>query len=442
MRRFSGPFTEQHAERLLWRAGFGPKPGEAKALAQRGLVGAVRSLTRVSGPARLVGPEPTGKDGHPLAPRDAWGHDHLWWLDRMVRSDQPFVERMTLVWHDWFATSRDTSDGNLMLRQNATLRKHARGSFRSLLAAVTSDPAMLLWLSGAFNTKWSPNENYARELMELFTLGAGASYTERDVREHARALTGWQRTSTGSGSGRFRYVRAAHDTGRKRIFGRRGRFDWRDSLDLCLAHPAHRRFVVTKLWGAFVPATPDRVTVRSLVALYRPGRPILPVLEAILMHPALYMGPRQVKSPIVQTAGLLRATGRAVHDESLSWAGALSGQQLFRPPNVAGWDEDRWLDTGTWHGRWVTANLVAKPDALGEGPYPHPLPESPADAVARALRHWGDPTISATTRAELERFAGEVDRAATARWQREQYPRLRQNALRMLIATSPDSLTC
>ena len=218
---YKGPFGREQAERLLWRAGFGPRKGEAAALAKLGLDGAVRSLTRPGG-EKFVGPAPHDDKGRGLAPGDAWGHDHLWWMDRMVRTSRPLVERMTLVWHDWFATSlAGVGSQKLMLNQNKLLRRLSLGSFDTMLREVTKDPAMLLWLSGTENTKWSPNENYARELMELFTLGAGQGYTERDVREQARALTGfdndWKR---GAGNVNFRYDRERHDGGSKRIFGK------------------------------------------------------------------------------------------------------------------------------------------------------------------------------------------------------------------------------
>src|SRR5919204_862581 len=209
---YRGPFGRAQAERLLWRAGFGPTPGEADKLASLGLDGAVQSLTR-PGPERLEGPAPHDDKGRPLAPYDLWGHDHLWWLDRMVRTTTPLLERMTLVWHDWFATSNDGVDSQrLMLEQNNRLRRHALGSFPELLLAVTNDPAMLLWLNGSDNTKWSPNENYARELMELFTLGAGRGYGESDVRNQARALTGWRNDwQRGVGATNFRYDASRHD---------------------------------------------------------------------------------------------------------------------------------------------------------------------------------------------------------------------------------------
>src|ERR1700744_2169232 len=162
-----GRCTERNATRLLWRAGFAPRPGEARALAQLGLEGAVASLTRPAGPAQLIGAKPHAK-GRPLDPDNVWGDAHCWWLDRMVRSTHQLTERMTLIWHSWFATSIEASTAALMLRQNAMMRARALGNFHDLLVQVTCDPAMLLWLSNSSNNKWSPNENYAREMMELF----------------------------------------------------------------------------------------------------------------------------------------------------------------------------------------------------------------------------------------------------------------------------------
>ena len=169
---FSGPFGVAEAERLLWRAGFGPRVGEAEELAALGLAGAVHKLTN-PGAEHLVGPEPRTEHGARLSPYDVWGQDHVWWLDRMVRTSRPLVERMALTWHDWFATSNEgVGSQRLMLNQNELFRSRGLGSFHDLLLAVTQDPAMLLWLNGAQNSKTAPNENYGREMMELFTLGA------------------------------------------------------------------------------------------------------------------------------------------------------------------------------------------------------------------------------------------------------------------------------
>ena len=440
---YSGGFGAPEAERLLWRAGFGPKPGQAEALAAKGLRSAVLSLTR-PGPEQLDGPAPMA-DGEPLAPRDAWGHDHLWWLDRMVRTNRPLVERMTLNWHDWFATSRSGVDkAQLMLDQNELLRRHALGNFGTLLTRITTDPAMLLWLSGSENNKWSPNENYARELMELFTLGAGRGYTERDVREQARALTGWRNDwDEGVGPHRFRFDPKFHDAGRKRIFGRAGRFGWRDSVRLCLNHRAHPSFLVGKLWSYFVPTPPDAKTAKALASLYvSRRRAVRPLVEAILMHPAFYEGPRMVKPPIVYLAGLLRATGRPVERDDWVWLSDLMGQMLFRPPNVAGWDETRWLDTATFRARWRAANQVIGDRQLQPGKTAWDVAEPAGAAVDRAAEFWGSPRLSDSTRAELERFAGDSMAMADKQWKKSQYVVIRQNALRLLVATSPDMQTC
>ena len=392
---------------------------------------------------RLRGPAPHDSDGHPLAPADAWGHDHLWWLDRMVRTNRPLVERMTLVWHDWFATSNDgVGSQRLMLGQNGLFRQHALGSFAKLLLAVTRDPAMLIWLSGVDNTKEAPNENYGRELMELFTLGAGRGYSENDVREQARALTGFRNEwDDGIGPHNFHFDGEYHDPGVKRILGKRGRFDWRDSCRLCLTHRAHPRFFVEKLWSYFIPTPPGKHTRHALTRLYvERNYAVRPVVEAILRHPRLYEGPRMVKPPAVYAAGLLRGMRRGVDTSSWSWIGHLMGQQLFYPPNVAGWDDTRWLDSGTWRGRWSAASeAICERRIEDDAGY---KPDNPKQAVDRALAFWGKPAISRQTRAALLSFARRVEAGATEDWQKETYPRLRQNALRMLVATSPDLQTC
>ena len=173
----------------------------------------------------------------------------------MVRSDHQLTERMTLIWHGWFATSVEASSAALMIGQNKMMRARALGNFHDLLVEVTRDPAMLMWLSGTDNTKYSPNENYAREVMELFTLGADrGAYTQHDVHEQARALTGFTNDWNNSGPSHFRFDPNLHDTGSKRIFGHRGRWRWRDTCRLCVHHPLHPSFMIAKLWGYFVGA--------------------------------------------------------------------------------------------------------------------------------------------------------------------------------------------
>jgi uncharacterized protein (DUF1800 family) len=439
---YEGTFGAAQAERLLWRAGFGPRKGEAEALAQLGLDGAVTALTN-PGRENFVGPEPKDDKSRPLAPYDAWGHDHLWWLDRMVRTSRPLVERMTLVWHDWFATSNNGVDSQkLMIKQNQLFRDHGLGSFADLTLSVTKDPAMLLWLNGSDNSKWSPNENYGRELMELFTLGAGRGYTEADVRQQARALTGFNNDwKDGAGPVNFRYETDRHDTGSKTIFKKRGPFTWKDSVRLVVTHPAHPSFFVRKLWSYFVPTAPDDATQRALEHIYvGNGRRIKPVVAAILMHPALYEGQRMVKSPAVYNAGLLRRLGRGVDTTAWVWLGEMSGQRLFEPPNVAGWDDSRWLDTATWRGRWHIATYVLRPYALDPNKTSQPFD---AQALLQgALDFWNTPALSEQTHAALLSFAqAALADAGKASWKRKPYAVMTQNALRQLIAVSPDMQT-
>jgi uncharacterized protein (DUF1800 family) len=445
-----GTLSRRDAERLLWRAGFGPRRGEAARLAGRDALAAVQTMTRVSGAANLEGAAPRDEDGNGIDPNNAWGHDHVWWLDRMVRSDQQLVERMALVWHDWFATTNnDVGNQRLMMAQNELFRTKGLGSFLDLALAVTRDPAMLQFLNGIENHKWKPNENYARELMELFTLGADrGAYTEDDVRELARALTGWRATwSDDVGMHDFRFDPNRHDTGTKTLWAgtaheRSGAFGWEDAVRLCLEHPMHRSFFVRKLWGAFVPTPPDAGTQAALEGLYwNSGFEIRPVVEAILAHPDLYGGPPMVKPPAVYTAGLLRARGQTIRTAGWAWLGGLAGQQLFYPPNVAGWNDQAWLDTATIRGRWYVAYTVLEEEYVD--PWPddeddrYSATETPDEAVAKALAFWDDPALSDETRAELDRFAAALP-TGLEDWRQGAMRAERQNALRHLVATAPD----
>jgi len=438
---YQGPFGKEQAERLLWRAGFGPAKGQAEQLASLGLQGAVSALLQPQ-PETLTGAAPVDRRGNAIAPQDALGHDHLWWLDRMVRGNQPLVERMTLVWHDWFATSRQgVSPQKLLTDQNQLLRRHALGSFQQLLLDVTVDPAMLIFLDGQRNTVRSPNENYARELMELFTIGAGRGYTEQDVREQARALTGFRSDFVqGVGRTNFRYDPAYHDTGTKTVFGKRGAFGWEEACRLCLEHESHPSFFVEKLWSYFVPTAPSAETSRSLQHLYKSsGYQVGPVVQAILLHPDLHQGARMVKSPVVLIAGMLRGLGRPLDTDGWVGFASAAGQQLFLPPNVAGWDEARWLDTNTFRGRWQAVSEAARPAALSTR-NPAAQPKDPAELVARAIAFWGSPTISEETQATLRTFVWRALDGVSAK-NRDLFAVYAENALRVLLAMSPDYQT-
>jgi hypothetical protein len=438
-----GRFTEADATRLLWRAGFGPQPGDARRLAKLGLDGAVRSLTRPHGPARLVGRSPHDEHGQPLDPINVWGDDHCWWLDRMVRSTHQLVERMTLVWHSWFATSIEASNAALMIRQNKMMRARALGNFHDLLVEVTRDPAMLMWLSGSSNNKYSPNENYAREMMELFTLGADRGYAQHDVHEQARALTGFTNDWNDGGPSNFHFEAKLHDTGVKKIFGHRGRFDWRDSCRLCVEHREHPSFLVEKLWGYFIASPPPRATAKELEHTYvRSGCEVRPLIEAILRHPHFYGGPRMVIPPAVYTAGLLRAQRRTIVTNAWGWVSQQMGQKLFEPPNVAGWDYAHWLDTSRWAGRLTAVNYAMLGRTLDTGAKHYPVHEGPAEAVNSALNYWHNPALSAHTHRNLLAFSHRAQRGIKADWEQVTFRVLRQNALRALIPTTPEWQTC
>jgi uncharacterized protein (DUF1800 family) len=442
----SPAITLDQAYRLLWRAGFGPSAGQAESMAGQPLQEVVFSLTRPSGAATLNGPEPVNEEGQPLAPTTAWGDDHCWWLDRMVRSDQQLVERMTLIFHDWFANSNEqVNSQSLMLEQNDLFRSMALGSFEQLFLAVTANPAMLLFLNGTSNNKWDPNENYAREMMELFSLGADrGAYTEDDVREMARTLTGWRSDwSEQLGSHNFRFDPSYHDTGQKTVFGQTGNWNYEDAVRLCVSHPLHASFFVTKLWGYFIPTPPSEATLASLQGVYTSSAySVGAVVEAILQHPDFYEGPELVTPPVVFNAGLLRAISRPIDTTAWAWLGANAGQQLFYPPNVSGWDFTRWLDTSTTRARWeiasyVTANSYPDPwPATGQPEYS--ATENAAAALASALGYWGNPPLSSESARCIAAFADSCLEEPLATWERSPYRAMRQNALRMLIATAPD----
>ena len=428
-------WTQDHVRRVFWRAGFGATPGEARHFADRGRVATLRHL--LSGPDDLVGPEPR-VDGKALDPVNEWSHDVLWWLDRMVRTKRPLVEKMTLFWHDHFATT--DQDTPLMLAQNRLLRSRALGSFPHLLDGVMRDPAMQLFLSLADSTKDAPNENFARELMELFTLGGG--YSERDVREVARALTGWRARWTRSGFQGIYWDPKAHDGGRKTIFGRSGRFGPSDVIHLVTHHPRHAPFLVAKLWSYFVTDPIDSRTQRALARTYlRSGRRIQPVVAEILEHPALYRrldSPDMIKAPVVHVAGMLRTTGTPVTIDAYGWLLVQMGQYPFHPPSVAGWDwGPAWLSTNSMRARVTLVNAFAAWDGA-----PLKMPDgaahlswSPEQHLHAALDATGQPWIAPDTRAALISLAaGFFDGKP-----RQDKADMLQRLLRHLLLSGPDA---
>lgn len=277
-----------------------------------------------------------------------------WWLNEMVVTDSPLTERMTLFWHGHFTSSlQKVRSPMLMARQNALLRRHALGNFAQLLHAVSKDPAMLVYLDTATSRRGRPNENFAREVMELFTLGVG-HYTEQDVREAARAYTGW---SIDPRTGVYKWRPFAHDDGVKTVLGRSGDFDGDQVLDILLEQPACARFIAGELWREFVSPAPRDAAERGELervsySLRESGYEIRPALRELLLSEAFW-APRNrgvlVKSPVDLVAGTLRQFD-VRYSDPLPFVFVLRslGQDLLSPPNVKGWPGgDAWINSQT-----------------------------------------------------------------------------------------------
>lgn len=280
-----------------------------------------------------------------------------WWLGRILASAAPLRERMTLFWHGHFAAALSkVRSPQLMLRQNGLLRRHALGDFRALLAAVLADPAMLLYLDGDGSTAAAPNENLAREVMELFVLGVG-HYAEADVRAAARALTGWiVHPATGDAV----FVAARHDTGDKTLLGETGPWDGDDLVRILLAQPQAARFVAGALRSEFIAAPATAAELAALAATFRDGGwQIAPLVRAILLADAFWRPEERgamVAGPVEWLAGTLRMLGAGdTPPEPVAELAAALGQDLFEPPNVAGWDGDEGLGAS-----WLTPATLAR----------------------------------------------------------------------------------
>ncbi|MFJ5992788.1 DUF1800 family protein [Lentzea sp. NPDC092896] len=392
--------------RLHDRLGVGPRPGDLDrpydvaldALLSDGSAG-VPAPRPASPPRPGKGDSQAKKD----AARQRVEDEHaltVWWLDRMVTADGPAAERMTWFWHGHFATSEQkVRSPALMLAQNETFRRLGLGPFADLAQALVVDPAMLVWLDGNDNRAGAANENLARELMELFTLGIG-HYDEIDVREAARSLTGW---TVRAESGKAELVAKRHDDGAKRVFGQTDRFTAQSLMTLVLDRPESPEFVVGRLWFRLVSAQPPAAEVveRLVPAFRRDTRSFLRALasEAAFRDSANVL----VKQPVDWAVGLMRALNVMPRDLNGKQADAMLrslrglGQVPFRPPSVGGWPAGgAWLTTAAWPSRLDLAKLVAEraglKTALGG-----------ADRIEGVRRLLGVDSWSDRTRSALEK---------------------------------------
>lgn len=342
------------ARHLLARSGFAADPARIETLDGLSRTEAVAAILERAGDTAVSAPPDWEADWKPakragmneaerLALRDTQREQgrelKAWWLNEMRVSPTPVTEVMTLFWHNHFTSSlKKVKAPALLYRQNVLLRRHALGNFADMLHAIARDPAMLVYLDNARSRKQAPNENFARELLELFTLGEGY-YLETDLQEAARAFTGW---SLDPDSGTFRYRAAWHDDGEKQILGHSGAFDGDAVIDLLLARPETAELIVDKLWRQFISEQPDPLEVAHLAALFRSGGyEIKPLLTALFTSEAFWAPEnrgRLIKSPVDLVVGTLRLFDLPVGDNrDLAWLTRRLGQDVLDPPDVKGW---------------------------------------------------------------------------------------------------------
>jgi uncharacterized protein (DUF1800 family) len=287
----------------------------------------------------------------------------------MLATPSPLTERLTLFWHNHFTSSlTKVRSPHLLFRQNALLRTEALGNFARMLHAMARDPAMVAYLDSNLNRREKPNENFARELLELFTLGEG-HYSESDIKAAARAFTGWMLDRD---SGRYVFNSRAHDAGEKTFMGRTGGFGGDEILDILLANPRTAEFVTEKLWREFVSPQPDATEVERLAAVFRNARyEIRPLMQALLTSPAFWDPANRgelVKSPVELLVGTVRYFKATPADPvTLARYGKRLGQDLFDPPNVKGWPGyTAWITTDTALVREQFLQRLLRGDALGD----------------------------------------------------------------------------
>jgi uncharacterized protein (DUF1800 family) len=411
---------------LYRRAGFGLSPQELDRLVAEGYEATLEGLL-----AGLDGPDPTGDAlGEPNLPafqplkrsgasgitqteiKDenrllAEGLRALqnWWMDRMIVTSTPLREKLTLFWHGHFATGvSKVRDPKLMYLQNQTFRSLGSGSFAELTEAVAKDGAMMIWLDTVTDKRAHPNENFAREMMELFTLGLG-NYTQADVTAAAEAFTGWSYDHP-----EYRYVFNArqHDFATKDYLGQVGPWNGTDVVRIAVNEAASHRFVLAKLWSYFAyPVSVGDSVVTDLLGSYLPQLSIKSALRAIFTHPA-FLSPQSrtgiVKPPVVFLAGAARALGlnatlssnQARSGATLAEIASRLGQELFNPPNVGGWGQNSyWLDSATALARLDAAFLLARRADLSSLEKLDPPDRVNAAAATFCLDAWGPTTSGA-----------------------------------------------
>ncbi len=363
-------WTRDAAAHLLRRAGFGGTPAEIDALYARGLEGAVSSLVDYDSIDLTSYESSLAARGYNLLTTRGI---QQWFLDRMAFSPRPFEEKMTYFWNlHWTSGISKVRGVTLILNQNKTERRYAVGKFDDLAVKISQDPAMLYWLDNWLSRATRPNENYARELMELFTLGVD-QYTQTDVTEVARALTGWTiqgYTPADNYNGAFFVDNAAfHDNGSKTILGQTGNWNGTDAIRIILDHADARgsvsgRFLGSKLWRFFAYDDPPDFIVDQLASVYvSSGRVVREVARAIFLSPEFYEAHTRktwVRTPVEYAVAQVRMLEGTTDFQSATNSLSGMGQVLFNPEDAKGWDWGiSWMNTGTLFARATLANALA-----------------------------------------------------------------------------------
>jgi len=361
---YAGPCTKTQAAHLLRRATFGPTIADIRLSASIGLKQTLQTLfveyPQPAGPNNLDYTKdtyvPKGQTwvDQPYSATDAGVLNYrnvslrAWLYDLILQDGISIREKLVLFWHNHFSTN-EVVDPNFQYHHLNLLRTFAWGNFKELVKRMTVDPLMLRFLNGNQNTRTGKNENYARELLELFTLGEGR-YGEADIKAAARAFTGW---SVDRESGQFVVHPDRHDDGQKTFLGKSGRFGGDEILTILLAQPRTAEMIVEKLWREFVSPRPDPAEVARIATVLRDASyDVAPALRALLTSDAFWdRGNRGVliKAPAVLIAGIHRDLGLPVVDPSaLAVHARKLGQDLFEPPNVKGWPGgEQWINAGT-----------------------------------------------------------------------------------------------
>jgi uncharacterized protein (DUF1800 family) len=440
---------------LMRRVGFGANRDELEALAAKGYQATVEELLHPGDDTYL---NRDMVDRYYIDVDDMRMSDaaNAWWFYRMINTRSPLQEKMTMFWHGLFATAYEKiQNGRATSGQIEMFRRHCLGNFRTLLLELSRDPAMILWLDNNTNHKGAPNENWGRELLELFAMGVG-NYSEDDVKNCARAFTGWTianhtpRYPWGAFPMQFEYRPADHDDDEKTFLGHVGRLNGEDVIDIIVDQPATGRFLARKLYQFFVSDDPaPEAAIETLAEAYAQSGHDIRAVMRVLLNSDFFKEARfaKVKSPAELVAGILRLVGDYREPKpglvEVTWESKFMGQELLNPPTVEGWHTGKeWIDSGALVGRVnFASDQVGKVEQPGVQAIVRRLgapgkPLSPQALVDGCLDLMGPLEVTPKTHQALVAHAsqGGVARCGTAQ-DKEQFARRVAEMLQLIVAT-------